>query len=163
MKIKTIKAYKYNYNYKYWRKYKEIEGIVIHNTASSGHDTAENNGIYFKKNYVGASANFFIDQYGYIVKSVLMHRIAHAVETPGLKLLTKYNNKNTVSIELCDIMTQGPSEAQIESLKWLIKRIRKKIGRDIPIMRHYDINHKECPKRYIKNDEWEKFRKEIEA
>lgn len=162
MKIKTIKCNKFNYNYWYKRKYKEIEAIVIHNTASSGHDTAENNGVYFKRERVGASANYFIDRAGNIVRSIPMCRIAYAVESKGMKLIDKWRNYNTVSIELCDIMQEDISEKQLEALKYLIGRIKKKCKKpNMEIIRHYDVCRKNCPARYVDNKKFEELKRRL--
>lgn len=161
MKVKRIKCNKHNYDTTFIRKYNEIKAIVIHYTGNVG-DTAENNGKFFS-NPVSPqrSAHFFIDQKGNIVKSVLVKRVAWSVGIPGKGVI--YNNKNTVSIELCDIANKDCSEKQKAALKYLVKRLRKKIGSDVPIIRHYDINGKQCPLRYLNTIKWENFRKEIEV
>lgn len=156
MKIIRLKSNKWNYDFITKRKYADIKGICIHNTGNVG-DTATNNGQYFKREEVGRSAHFFIDRDGYIVKSVNMNRIAWSVGIPKPGVI--YNNKNTISIELCDIVDKDISDKQLESLKWLIKKIRKKCKNANQIMRHYDISGKECPKRYIERSKWDKLRR----
>lgn len=160
MKIKTIKCNRNNYGGK--RKYKDIKAIVIHNTGISN-DSAENEGNYFKNNDFSRggdykrSAHFFIDREGNIVRSVYIKYVAYSVKDINP---TMYNNFNTVSIELCDIATKDISEKQLESLKWLIKKIKKYVG-DVPIIRHYDVNGKQCPLRYLNPIKWESLRKEL--
>lgn len=158
MKIIRILSNKWNYDFLGKRKYADIKGIVIHNTGNVG-DTANNNGQFFKREEVGRSAHFFIDRDGYIVQSVKMYRIAWSVGIPKPGVI--YNNKNTVSIELCDIVDKDISEKQMQSLIWLIKKIRKKCKNANQIMRHYDISGKECPKRYIERSKWDKLRREL--
>lgn len=74
-----------------------------------------------------------------------------------------YNNKNTVSIELCDIADKDISEKQAEALKWLIKKIRRKCKNANQLIRHYDINGKQCPVRYISPIKWENLRRRLET
>ena len=40
-------------------------------------------------------------------------------------LYKKCTNYNSISIELCDIATKDPSQAQIAAVRWLIKHIKK--------------------------------------
>ena len=56
------------------RSLNSIKYIVIHYTANNG-DTARNNGEYFGREYVGASANYFVDSKE-IIQSVLDKHIA---------------------------------------------------------------------------------------
>ena len=159
LKIKTIKCNKYNYDISYKRGYDEVKAIVIHNTGNTN-DTAENNGRFFQNKVTPSrSAHFFIDREGNIVRSVYVKRVAWSVGQPSKGCL--YNNKNTVSIELCDIATKDISEKQLKSLKWLVKRIKKKCKNCDQIIRHYDINGKQCPLRYLTPNKWESLRKEL--
>lgn len=161
MKIKTIRANKYNYDSKHLRSRKSIIAIVIHYTANDG-DTAENNGFYFRRERVGASANFFIDREGIIVRSVYVRRVAYAVETKGLNFKGQYRNYNTVSIELCDFnKNKEISEKQMESLRYLVKRIMKHCPNCKEIIRHFDVNGKQCPVNLINENKWKMFRKEV--
>lgn len=157
--IRTIKCNKANYNCKNKRKYTDIKAIVIHNTGNIG-DTAINNANFFAKpcNDYPRSAHFFIDREGNIVRSLYIKYVAWSVGIPSRSCI--YNNDNTVSIELCDIATKDISEKQLKALKSLIKKIRKKTGY-IPVIRHYDINGKQCPLRYINPNKWEELRKEL--
>ena len=52
---------------------------------------------------------------------------------------------------------------QEAALKYLIKRIRKKCKNANQIIRHYDINGKQCPLRYILPKKWEELRRRLEA
>lgn len=164
MKIKTIPCNIYNYDTKK-RKIRSIEAIALHYTANNG-DTAENNGKYFKNNIVGASANFFIDREGNVVRSVYIKNTAWAVESKGMKLKGKWCNANTISIELCDFnKNKYLSVAQIDSLKKLIKRIQRYVylhgGKKLELIRHYDVCGKACPINLVDQEKWEKFKKEV--
>ena len=160
MRIKTIKCNKHNYDTSFVRKYDEVKAIVIHNTGNDN-DKAKSNCLFFSKPVSPQrSAHFFIDRDGEIYRSVYVKRVAWSVGIPGKGVI--FNNKNTVSIELCDIATKDISEKQLESLKWLIKKIRKKCKNANQIIRHYDVNGKQCPLRYITPNKWEALRKELE-
>lgn len=159
MRVIKIKCNKGNYDFIAKRKYTDIKGIVIHNTGNTS-DTAINNGQYFKReNNLQRSAHYFIDRDGYIVKSVPMCRIAWSVGQPSQGVIL--NNRNTISIELCDIATKDISDKQLDSLKWIIKKIQKKCPNATTICRHYDINNKLCPIRYIDSKKWEELLRRI--
>jgi len=161
MKIKTIKCHKHNYDTTYKRKYSDICAIVIHYTGNDN-DTAENNAKFFSSPVSPQrSAHFFIDRNGNIVRSLYIKNVAWSVGIPSKGVI--YNNKNTVSIELCDIASKDISPEQKEALRWLIKKIRKKVKKDLPLIRHYDVNGKQCPLRYVNPIKWENLRKELEA
>ena len=158
-KVIYIKCNTYNYtNVK--RPLSSILGIAFHGTGNKG-DLAVNNGKYFQREKVGASANYFIDGYGNIVKSVPYSRIAHAVETPGMKLKSNLKNSNTISIELCDIRDKYPTKKQIAAARWLVKYLRRRCPNAKKIVRHYDICGKLCPNTMVDNDTWQKFLKDL--
>ena len=141
------------------RSKKNIKGIVIHNTGNDK-DTAYNNCYYFGKdggNTRSAGAHFFIDQEGKIGRSVPMKYSAYSVGNPnGSYAPGTYNNvlnnSNTVSIELCDIMSREPSEAMLKSLDELVVYIKKYCPNVKYIARHYDVVKKDCPSRYVKDE-----------
>ena len=144
---------------------RNVEGIVIHNTANSG-DSAWGNCHYFGKdgdNVRQAGAQFFIDQKGVIGRSIPMNRTAYEVGNPNGSYApgTYYNtlnNSNTVSIELCDIMVREPSEEMLASLERLVIYIKKHCPNVKHIVRHYDIVKKECPERYVRDEKaWRKL------
>ena len=150
-------------NYNPWKKrdLRSIKGIVLHYTANDG-DTAVNNGLYFQRETVYASAHYFIDRKGVIVKSVPYSNIAWAVETKGMPLKGLLNNSNTISIELCDFnKNRTISKKQKESLEWLIKYLQKRCVNATEIVRHYDICGKLCPKNLIDESKWKKFKEDL--
>lgn len=157
--MKTILANRLNYGRK--RKRKDVIAIVIHYTANNG-DTAENNAIYFKREPIGASAHFFVDRAGKIVRSVHTNYVAYSVETPGMKLKGKWNNANTVSIELCDFhKNTNVTPEQMCALKKLIKKIRFWCPNAKEIIRHYDVCGKACPLNLLDQAKWNKFKEEV--
>lgn len=166
--MKTIKAKPVSYGAK--RDNKTVRWIVIHYTGVKG-DTAVNEGTYFaKSNKIPAGAHFFIDRKGVIVKSIPINRVAWSVggskypnckQTGGGKYHGTITNYNSVSIELCDIVDQMPSEEQIAALKRCIAYIRKHCPYIKKIVRHFDVTGKSCPSIMVKNDVWKKFVRQL--
>lgn len=170
MKIKINKmiAKKISYDYTKTRNRKNVKYIVIHYTGNTG-DTAKNNALYFKNtNTRQAGAHFFVDGKGEIYKSVNMNRTAWAVggskyaNTNGGSYYGKCTNANSVSIELCDC-TKNYTEKQAEATKELIKYIQKYCPNAKTIIRHWDVNGKECPRPMIGKGSsmWKGFKKKI--
>lgn len=168
MKIHKLQAKPISYDSKK-RSRRTIYYIPIHGTGNKG-DTAKNNAKYFAEtNTRAAGAHFFVDQKGEIWQSIPMNRIAHAVggskysdcsKTGGGTYYGKCANFNSVSIELCDIIDKEPSEAMIKSVKWLIKYIQKYCPNAKTIIRHFDVNGKNCPSSMAGKDNkvWECFK-----
>lgn len=156
------------------RSKKDVKYIVIHYTGNVG-DTAKGNVNYFANtNKREAGAHFFVDRKGKIARSIPMNRTAWAVggdQRSGMKGEAKHYNKctnyNSVSIELCDVATKDPSQKQIKAVKKLVKYIKKYCKNAKTIIRHWDVNGKECPIRMIgqasstSGKRWTKFKKAI--
>lgn len=162
--IKFIKASSLSYGD--IRSYKDIVYIVLHYTSNKG-DTAENNAKYFSPsggNKLKAGAHYFVDKKGEVYKSVPLNRVANAVggfytqERGGGKYYKRCTNRNSVSIELCDCL-EDINDKQLASLKELIKRIKNKCKNVKMIIRHWDVNGKECPKPFIgtNNKRWKEI------
>lgn len=149
---------------------KNVVGIVIHNTGNNN-DTARGNCFFFGKegsNERNAGAHFFIDQNGTIGRSIPMNRSAYSVGNPkGAYSPGPYahdlDNSNTVSIELCDIMSREPSEVMLESLDRLVAYIKKYCKNVRFVVRHYDIVRKDCPHLYVTDEKaWRKLQSRLE-
>lgn len=132
------------------RDLESIKYIVIHYTGNKG-DTAENNAKFFAMtNTRAAGAHFFVDKTGEIWKSINMNRIAWAVgglyslENGAGKYYGKCTNSNSVSIELCDCQ-KNVSWEQMLAVRELVKYIQKKCPNAKTIIRHWDVNGKNCP------------------
>ena len=81
----------------------------------------------------------------------------------GMPYYRKCTNYNSISIELCDIVDKPIGKRQKQKLIWLIKFIKKHHPNVDTIIRHYDVNGKNCPSYYVANeDKWDKLRKELE-
>lgn len=150
------------------RKRKDVKYIVIHWTGNDG-DTARGNAKYFAtSNTRKAGAHFFVGSKGSIYKSINMNRTAYSVggyfneENGAAKHYGVCNNANSVSIELCDFHGY-PTDAQLDACRYLVKYIRKYCKNAKTIIRHWDVNGKDCPHGMTgkENKKWKKFLKEI--
>ena len=164
--IKTPKAKSISYGSK--RDKRSIKYIVIHYTGGTK-DTAKNEAVFFAyNNKRSAGAHFFVDRNGNIQKSIDMNRTAWSVGghfppiAGGGKYYKKCTNSNSVSIELCAIADKLPSDKQIAATKWLIHSyIQKYCPNAKTIIRHFDVNNKECPAIMLKRSTWNAFLKKI--
>lgn len=170
MKIRKLLAKKISYDSSKRRSRKDIKYIVIHYTGNSG-DTAKNNAVYFaKSNTREAGAHFFVGKGGAVWKSIPMNRTAWSVggdqRSGRLGEATYYGkctNYNSVSIELCSYTKGYPSDKQVKACKELVKYIRKYCPNAKTIIRHWDVNGKNCPAPMAGKDNanWAKFKKAI--
>lgn len=144
MNINTILANKNNYGAA--RSFSAIKYIVVHYTANDG-DTAENNGNYFKNNYVGASAHYFVDDDS-VCQSVPDNYIAWHCGANSYKH-SECRNGNSIGVELCDHRKNGvvyPTNETIANALELVESLMKKYN--VPkanVIRHYDVTGKLCP------------------
>lgn len=146
------------------RSLNSIKYIVIHYTGNNG-DTAKGNANYFAtSNTRQAGAHFFVDKSGEIYKSINMNRIAWAVggkyniSNGAGSYYGKCTNTNSISIELCDCITDTNWDQKIAARK-LVKYIQKKCPNAKIIIRHWDVNGKSCPAPFIDrgNKKWKIF------
>lgn len=145
---------------------RQIQFIVLHYTANKN-DTAANNGAYFARENVGASAHYFVDE-NEAVLSVNENDIAWHCETPGLPFSHKVcRNNNSLAIEMCTAYKDGKhyisdktAEKTLELTKHLMKKYNIPVSR---VLRHYDVKPKLCPMPWIKNESlWFDFLKRLE-
>ena len=154
------------------RKRKKVKYIVIHNTGNYK-DTAKNNADYFATGNMGeVGAHLFIDRDGKIAKSIALNRTAYSVEgglftskNGAASLFGVCTNYNSVSIELCDIIDKPVSEKQLKALIKTIKYVKRYCKNVKYIVRHWDVNGKDCPHYYkgVNNKEWEKLWKKLKT
>ena len=169
MKMTTKYAKSISYGNK--RPLSNIKYIVIHYTGNKG-DTAQNNLDYFANgNTRQAGAHFFVDKKGKVGKSIAMSRTAWAVggdHRSGRKgeaaYFGKCTNANSVSIELCDMCLKTNWEQMLVTRK-LVKYIQSKCPNAKTVIRHWDVNGKECPAPFIgtSNEKWIEFKRFITA
>lgn len=169
MKIHKLLAKKISYDSKK-RSRKKVKYIVIHYTGNTN-DTAKNNADYFaKSNTRQAGAHFFVGKGGAVWKSIPMNRTAWAVggdqrsgKAGEALYYGKCTNDNSVSIELCSYVSGYPSAKQVAQTKKLVKYIQKYCPNAKTIIRHWDVNGKNCPAPMAGRDNanWKKFKKAI--
>ena len=144
MNIKTNLAKRDNYGGE--RSTDSIKYIVVHYTGNDG-DTDENNGNYFKNNYVGASAHLFVDDDS-ITQSVPDNFVAWHCGGATYKH-PECRNSNSIGVEICDDVRNGviyPSEKTIANALELVEYLMQKYN--VPktnVIRHYDVSGKLCP------------------
>lgn len=144
----------------------QIKYIVIHNTGNSN-DTSKANAEFFKNNktrYCGAT--FIIGRKGVIYQCSRLEYRPYAVGGKDYSnfertIFPKPTNQNTISIELCDIVNKDISKKQLKALKMTIKDISKECPNIVDVIRHYDVNGKPCPQRYIDDKKWFKLHKKL--
>lgn len=144
----------------------QIKYIAIHGTGNNN-DLAESNALYFKNNksrYCGAT--YIIGRKGYVYQCARLEYRPYSVGGNDYKdfertIFPKPTNQNTISIELCDIVNKDISKKQLKALKKVIKDIKKQCPNVIDVIRHYDVNGKPCPVRYIDSKKWQKLHKTL--
>lgn len=166
LKFKTQTAHKSNYGST--RSESSIKYIVIHYTGNNG-DTAANNCTYFQGANRHASAHYFVDGGAYVYNSVPVKSVAWSVggfysQSGGAgSFYQKCTNANSISIEMCNCVKSVPDDVfdqTVELTKYLIKKYNIPASR---VIRHWDVNGKECPARWIgkSNDGWDNFKRAI--
>lgn len=166
LKFKTQTAHKSNYGDA--RSENSIKYIVIHYTGNNG-DTAVNNCKYFQGANRNASAHYFVDGGDYVYKSVPVKSVAWSVggfysQSGGAgSYYKKCTNANSVSVEMCNCVKSVPDDVfdqTVELTRFLMDKYNVPPSR---VIRHWDVNGKECPGRWIgkSNDGWDKFKRVI--
>lgn len=149
------------------RKDSDVIALVIHNTGNNK-DTAKNNVDYFATgNARSAGAHVFIDKQGLSARSIPRQYIAWSVGDKNGRgtYWGTYTNTNTLSIELCDIVSSDINDKQLKKLKQVIRYYARKFPNCNDIVRHYDITTKSCPERYCNNNKnnakWQLLKNEL--
>jgi len=131
--------------------------IVIHYTANPG-ASAYNHYVYFNREYVGASAHYFVD-----TKEIVQilennwygwHCGAKTYKHPECR------NSNSIGIEMCIEKDWTLTEIVVDKTIELTKMLMKKYNIPIQnIVRHYDVTGKNCPAPFVENPtRWEDFK-----
>lgn len=156
----TLKANMTNVNYT--PRGTNPSWIVIHNTSNgtSNPPIAYNNTQYFKNEYRGASATYFIDDGDTIYQCVSERDTAwHCGEAASRN---GCYNSNSIGIEVCEGADGKFTDNEIANLSWLVKDIMKRYN--IPasrVCRHHDVTGKECPWYYSNDGRWAELKAEI--
>lgn len=132
--------------------------IVIHYTANKG-DTAVNNGNYFARTQISASAHYFVDENN-IVNSVPEEYIAWHCGGKNYKHPT-CRNWTAIGVEIC--MNDKNGKIRYDSIRNsipLVRDLMKRYNISIDnVIRHYDVTGKQCPKPMVDDEElWEEYK-----
>lgn len=132
----------------------QVNGVVVHYVGNPG-TTAKQNRSFFanlaETHETYASSHFLIDMDGTILQCVPLNEISYC---------SVHRNADTIAIECCHpddtgMFTQETTEALARLLNWLIETYQLKHE---DILRHYDVNGKECPRYFSRNpEEWNAF------
>ena len=147
----------------YGGRRKKTGYVVVHYTAGDG-DTARDNGIYFSKGPVGASAHWFVDERETIL-SVPEDRIAWHCGAETYRH-GDCRNSNSIAVELCSRKNAaGEYEIPARTLEngaELVRKLMKQYGISMEhILRHYDVTGKKCPAPLVEAGKWNEFRENL--
>lgn len=138
-----------------------VKYLVIHYTAGKN-DTAVNNGNYFAREQVGASAHYFVDETT-VVRSVPDEYVAYHCGG-NYYHHPKCRNGNSIGIEICTQWVDGGYRFAPEAVALAQKLARQLMQKyNIPIdrvIRHWDVTHKVCPAPFVGNGQaaWDDFK-----
>ena len=139
----------------------KVKYIVVHYTAGRN-DTAENNGTYFAREQVGASAHYFVDETT-VVRSVPEDYVAYHCGG-NFYYHDKCRNSNSIGVEICCKYANGVysfAPEALERAQELIRQLMEKYGIPIEkVIRHWDVTHKVCPAPFVGEGQaaWEEFK-----
>ena len=108
-----------------------------------------------QKEGVSSSSHFVVGLDGEVIQCIPIDEVAYA-NAP--------RNDDTLSIEVCHPDDTGKfNDASYESVvkltAWLCKQLKLKSS---DVVRHYDINGKQCPKYYVEDKEaWKQLREDV--
>ena len=132
----------------------QVNGVVVHYVGNPG-TTARQNRSFFaylaETHETYASSHFLVDMDGTVLQCVPLNEIAYC---------SNDRNADTISIECCHPddtgkFTRETAEALARLLNWLIETYG--LERE-DILRHHDVNGKDCPRYFVRNpEEWEAF------
>lgn len=143
---------------------KRVDNIVIHYVANPGKSAMQNRN-YFDgladqdPNAPGqsASAHFIVGLEGEVIQCIPVSEMAYAAAP---------RNYDTISIETCHPDATGAyTTATYNSLVKLTASlcVQLKLNEN-DLLRHYDINGKNCPKYFVENEAaWKQFKKDVKA
>jgi len=162
------------------RSNNDIKFIVIHYVGALG--DAKANTDYYKSQYVGASADFWVGFAGDIwqgndYRNFYSWAIGGGLQGSGPHPYYQVAlNSNSVSIEMCvrkrNTATMNATDrdwyfedATVESAAWLTAHLMKELGIDINhVIRHYDVNAKICPNPFVYDTgraTWKGFKEKV--
>ena len=138
-----------------------VKYLVIHYTAGRN-DTAQDNGEYFAREQVGASAHYFVDE-DTVVRSVPEDYVAWHCGA-SYYVHPKCRNSNSIGIEICTKLADGQYGFAPEAVALAQELARQLMQKyNIPVdrlIRHWDVSHKVCPAPFVGKGQaaWEEFK-----
>lgn len=142
--------------------------ITIHYVGAVS--TAWANSLYFKSEYRGASANWFVDDSEAVQvvndSDMAWHCGDGLKKGNGGKWYGKCTNSNSIGIEMCCFMNNGKldiSEKTIANTIELVKELMAKYNIPVEnVIRHYDVTNKICPAPFVENESrWNDFKSRL--
>lgn len=158
------------------RSKSDIQYIVIHYVGALG--GAKANTDYYKNNYVGASADFFVGHEGEIWQANDYYNFYswHCGGGSSGAYYGKCTNPNSVGIEMC-VRKRSTATMNATDTDWyftdetvastveLTRHLMQELNIDAAhVIRHYDVNYKWCPAPYCQNNTahtWTEFKQLI--
>lgn len=146
-----------------------IKYIVVHYTANDG-DTAKANTNYFKTEYRGASAHYFVDENSIWRcvrdKDISWHCGGGLQGSSGHSFYKICTNSNSIGIEMCSRKSNGRfyfKDATVDNCIYLVKSLMTKYNVSIDrVIRHYDVTGKDCPEPYVRDSsQWNNFKQRL--
>ena len=137
-----------------------IAYIVVHYTGNRG-DTAENNALYFAREWTGTSAHYFVDQ-GEVWQSVRDEDTAYHCGS-NHPVHPSCRNYNSIGVEMCDSVGAVPAATMARTAA-LVRELMDKY--QVPperVLRHYDVTGKRCPAPWVDDPgQWAEFKSVLE-
>jgi len=147
---------KYNYS----TRREKIKYIVLHDVGTVS--TARNNRDYFNSMYIGASADFFVDNKNVI--QLIDYNTSYSWAVGDGRGKYGITNSNSISIEMCLESNLEPSVATVNNTLDLVKKLMKELNiSSRNVIRHYDASRKLCPQSFSKNNwaKWNEFKSNL--
>ena len=132
------------------RRTEPVSYLVVHYTAGNG-DTARDNGRYFARCAVGASAHYFVDS-KQVVASVAEENVAWHCGAASYRH-PHCRNGNSIGVELCSVLRDGQYAFEAETVENALVLLAEVMRRyELPVervLRHYDVTGKVCPAPFV--------------
>lgn len=150
-----------------------VEYLVVHYVGATG--SARQNAEYYHSVYRGASAHYFVDFDGSVVRVVADRDVAWHCGTQRGYRHPRCRNHNSIGIELCvrndrgNTQDTGPDAGwyfepeTLDAARRLLRVLMDQYG--IPrdhVLRHYDVTGKRCPAPFCNGQlSWAEFKAAI--
>lgn len=149
----------------YQKGHDGVKFIIVHDTGNKSRGAnAQSHFNYFNGRYVGASADYFVDD-KQIVQTVSDYNTSwHCGDNQGHgRALNGAKNRNSIGVEIC-INSDGNYELAVANALELVKNLQKLHGvPDSRVQRHYDVSRKRCAGTMISNNwaRWKQFKNDL--